>query len=384
MGPEEAVPERSPTSLVLSCGEASGDAYVGFLARELRVQWFQGKLWGMCGALGEAAGVEPRWRSEALQLMGISEVLPALPRLWRLQREMLHVICEARPAGVVLVDAPDFHLPLARRLRRRGYGGKLFSLAPPTVWAWRPGRVKTLRLFSRIFPLFPFEATFLHSQGVRTAFRGHPLLDDPALAPCDRRAPLRRVALLPGSRPSEVRRLGEVLGRVGQRLQSRGLEPVLSLAPSLGAHDQEWLRRMAGSLPVAEGAGAELMKRCDLVVGACGTAAVEALLLQRFMVVLYRSSWSSALVYHLLVNTPFVALPNLLLDHPIYPELLQEDVREDRILEEIFRYVDDPLRQRALDQDLREGRKRLGDPGAVAFWAHTVRDELHFREEGEA
>ncbi len=376
MGSEEKFGKTAPPSLVMSCGEPSGDAYVGMLARELRAQGFSGALWGMCGALGDAAGVEPRWRSEALQLMGISEVLPALPRLWRLQREMLRVICETRPTGVVLVDAPDFHLPLARGLRRRGYEGKLFSLAPPTAWAWRAGRVKTLALFSRVFPLFPFEERFFRAHGVRTAFRGHPLLDVPSLEPFDRGDPPRRVALLPGSRPSEVRRLGEVLGRVGRRLQSRGLAPVLSLAPSLGASDRDFLRRAAGDLPVSEVSGSALMRSSDLVVGACGTAAVEALLLQRFMVVLYRSSWSSLLAYRLLVKTPFVALPNLLLDRPIYPELLQEDVREERILEEVLRYVEDPLFRSSVDQGLREGRKRLGEPGALAFWARTVREEL--------
>ena len=384
MGPEGGFMVEGMRSFVLSCGEASGDAYVGLLARELRAQGFAGELWGMCGPRGASAGVTPRWSFQELQLMGISEVIPALPRLFRLREEMIRAICEARPGGVVMVDSPDFHLPLARGLRRRGYEGKLFSLAPPTAWAWRPGRVKTLELFSLVFPLFPFEDRFFRSHGVRSAFRGHPLLDEPSLAPSDRRDPPRRVALLPGSRPSEVRRLGEVLGGVGRRLKELGMEPELSLAPSLEAPDREFLRRAAEGLSLSEDPGPELMRRADLVVGACGTAAVEALLLRRFMVVLYRGSWSSHLAYRLLVRTPFVALPNLLLDRPIYPELLQGDVREERIVKEVLRYVEDPSFRSSVDQEVRRGRERLGDPGALAFWARAVREELASSEEAGA
>ena len=156
-------------SLFVSCGEVSGDLYAAKLVRALlrRRPALRGRIWGMMGprteeACGEFAPDLPRWSYEELKLMGITEVLPAIPRLLRLRRTMVRAILERSPEAIVVVDSPDFHLGLVSRLRRAGYGGKTVCLATPTVWAWRSGRVRALRRdFDLYLPLFSFEHRYL-------------------------------------------------------------------------------------------------------------------------------------------------------------------------------------------------------------------------------
>jgi lipid-A-disaccharide synthase len=334
--------------------------------------------------------------------LGISEAIRAVPRLLRLREFLVETIFRERPAAVVLVDSPDFHLPLAKRLSEKGYRGHIHYIAPPTVWAWRRGRTELLRRYvHRCFPLFAFENAFLNAQGVRSSFLGHPLLDETWTS---RRAaaPLRKVVLLPGSRRSEVERLLPVLLQVAKELRRKNVEPFVSVAPALSEEVRRHLadacrdiglfgtlsregepavfRVKTGSSAVSgdssQCSARALLAEADAAVGACGTVAVEALLQRRFMVVLYKGSWMSNLVYRTCVHTPFVAVPNLLCGRAVYPELLQDEARPERILEVLDQWNSRAEVRKTVNALLERGRAALGAPGAARFWARTMLEDL--------
>ena len=370
---------RGPGSLFVSCGEASGDQYAKILIEALRAAGFQGGLWGMLGPMGVSAGGEAAWDNGALSLMGFSEVLGAVPRLARLKSEICAEVLKRSPAGVVVIDSPDFHLPLLKALKKKGYRGKIFYIAPPAVWAWRSGRVSLLAaLCDLCFPLFAFERDFLEGRGVPCRWSGHPLsgaLRD--TAPADVGSPKEKtVALLPGSRKSEVLKLLPVLLETAKGLAGRGYRPVFSAAPGLRAETAAMIRDRCLQWDVYDGPGTALMAASRLVIGSSGTAAVEALMLDRFMIVLYRASFSSWLAFKIFVRTRWVSIPNILAGGDLYPELLQFEATPGRVLRHFDDYVGDRALRRKTDAMMRIAARSLGCGDAPQCWAGSILEAL--------
>ncbi|MFA7644808.1 MAG: lipid-A-disaccharide synthase [Thermovirgaceae bacterium] len=368
-----------PGSLFISCGEASGDQYSRILTETLRSKGFHGDIWGMLGPQGVSSGAKAVWDSRSLSLMGVSEVLGAIPRLIRMKRAMTDKIVERNPAGVVVIDSPDFHLPLVKALRHKGYTGKVFYIAPPTVWAWRQGRVSLLAsLFDLCFPLFKFEKDFLESRGVKCRWFGHPLLSMlKGIAPTDIEDQKgKTVALLPGSRRSEVRSLMPVLAETANGISKRGFRPVFSVAPGLDKEAAGLIREGCRPWRVHEGPGSELMAASEMVIGASGTAAVEALILGRFMIVLYRASLSSWLTYKALVRTRWISIPNVLAGQELYPELLQCGVSPERILHYFDRFTGDTDYREGVIKAMKAGCASLGHGDAGEGWASSILEVL--------
>ena len=365
-------------SLFVSCGEVSGDQYAGNLLEALAAGGASLSPWGMGGASCHRAGMEVLWSMEALQLMGVVEVLSHLPRLFRLREELVREVLRRSPRGVVLVDSPDFHLPLARRLRASGYRGPIVNLVPPTVWAWRRGRVRTLRsCMTLCLPLFPFEHAFLTSQGCVSAFRGHPLLDEVEGSSPDEGN--RQVAFLPGSRSGEVRRLLPPFLEAAGILGSRGYRPVFSSAPGLREEVRRDLscRAEAAGFEVCAASGRELLARSACGVLASGTATLEALLLRRPMVVAYAAHPLSMGLARWLVRVPFCALPNLLAGKALFPEFLQTAVTGPALAEAARGFLEAPEgRRRELDEEMDRLRDRLGERGVYPFWAERVAEAV--------
>lgn len=368
-------------SLFLSCGEASGDQYAATLLRTLRALGWSGPAWGMLGGKGTAEGGEALFSSGELGIFGIRDAVAALPRLLRLRSAIIDAIEARKPSCVVVIDSPDFHLPLIASLRRRGNTVPVAYIAPPTVWAWRRGRVKALAArVDLCLPLFAFEHEYLLSHGVRSAWAGHPLVDEmrdyapPESLLHDAADETRGipVAFLPGSRGSEVRRLLPLLLTVAQESRSWGARPVFSIAPGLPEVWKERIRSEARDIEVFEGDGRDLMAACRAIVGASGTAAVEALLLGKFMTVVYRISWFSAVLYCLLVKTPFVSLPNILAGEQIYPEHLQHRATPAAVRESLRGYITDPVRRSRADEAIARTKALMGGTGGAMLWATSV------------
>jgi lipid-A-disaccharide synthase len=352
-------------------GEASGDLHAANLLLALRRLDPGVEALGVGGERLRAAGLECVARSEELSLMGLAEVARELPRLWRLSRLVRRAALERRPRVAVLVDSPDFNLPLAHALRKAGIPVVIY--VSPQLWAWREGRVRRIRRdVTRVLCILPFEVEFYERHGVSAEFVGHPLVDE--LAPVMREAPPRDgrvLALLPGSRWHEVESLLPAMLAAARALAAAvpGLRVRLIVAPGL---EVERVRAMAGDAPaelVTEDRHAALAG-CGAALVASGTATLECALLGVPMVVGYRLHPASYLVARRLVRVPHVALVNLVAGEAVVPELVQDAFTPERLAAHAERLLaGEGAEQR---RGLAEVRRRLGEAGASERAARAV------------
>lgn len=365
-------------SLFVSCGETSGDQYASALISALREEGFSGQVWGMTGKESSSSGAEQVWSMDELRLIGVSEVLWAVPRLLRLKRSITRRILSENPSVVIVVDSPDFHLPLLAGLKKGGFRGRTVYLCPPTVWAWRSSRTEDLRrLCDLCLPLFGFEHQYLVRHGIPSRWTGHPLKDQlegftPDALLKERLAGRTAVGLLPGSRPGEIQRLLPPLLEAGRRLREGGLHPVVSLAPFLPEGTRRFVRDQAGDFDIFEGSGRHLLALSSAAAGASGTAAVESLLLGTFMVVLYKASFSSWLAWKLFGKTPWISIPNILAGEQVFPELLQGRAKPENVFASVSRFLADGSFRRRTESLMGKAREGLGAGGAVKAWARSI------------
>ena len=366
-----ALSDDAPTILVVA-GEASGDAHGAAVLRALRGRHPTLRAFGIGGSALRAEGLELLADSRELSVVGILEVLPKIPHILRLFRWLRAAAAERRPAMALLIDSPDFNLRVARKLKPLGI--PVLYYVAPQAWAWRRGRVHTLRrLVSRLAVVFPFEERFFGDAGIPTSFVGHPLCDAlswPSQAEAREvlslheaasRGPI--VAVLPGSRHSELRRhLVPMVQGARAFAGSHGtlLLPVAStIAPEsiLAA-----LPRGEPAVRLLPGASRVALAAADCAVVASGTATMEAALARVPAVVGYRLSPLTYWLARWLVRTPYVAMPNLLAGRGVYPELLQGALTPTRIAAELASVSGraDEIRT-ALDGV----RAALGGPGAA-------------------
>jgi lipid-A-disaccharide synthase len=317
-------------------GEASGDILGSRVLEALRRRYGELAVEGIGGPLMQAQGLDSMFPMERLSVMGLVEPLRRLPELLRIRRAVYRHF-RAKPPDLFLgIDSPDFNLPLARKLRRCGI--PTAQLVSPSVWAWRRGRIGTIKqAVDLMLCLFPFEVDMYREHGVPCCFVGHPLADEipPGVDPVAARdalalaPPGRLLALLPGSREGEVALLGPLFLQVAGLL--RRSDPQLSFVipaanPARHAQLSQLMTAVPG-LPVTlvEGRSRDVMSAADAVLLASGTATLEAALLKRPMVVAYRMGALSWMLLSRLVTTPWVALPNILSATSLVPELLQRE-----------------------------------------------------------
>ncbi len=365
-----------PKSILVSAGEASGDYYAAQLVEELRRRWPACGFFGCAGPRLRAAGVEPVIRSEDLAVVGLVEVLAHLPRIWRKFRELVAAAELRRPDLAILTDAPDFHFRVAKRLKRRGI--PVVYLVAPQVWAWRKGRVKTMRrIIARLLCIFPFEEAFFREHHVPVTYIGHPLASRvrPQLAreeffrkhniPLDR--PL--VAVLPGSRRGEALRHVPELVRAAEILsKDRNLSFILAASPACGAALFDGPLRGSG-IRAIEGEAWDTMAHCDVALSASGTVTVEAALLGAPMVTFYRVTGVSWAIGRMLVDVPFYSMVNLIAGQRVVPELMQGAMTGERIATEAGRLLDDDGEREKMKTSLAAVAAKLGmkvDPIVLA------------------
>lgn len=370
--------------LLLSAGEVSGDQHGAALLSALKARVPQLEAFGLGGARCQAEGMRLLAHQKDLAIIGVVEALAKIRFARRLIHELTRAASEAKVDAAVLIDSPDFHLPLARRLARAGI--PVVFYVSPQVWAWRSGRAKKLaRLGRGILTLFRFEKRWYDARGLggRVTWVGHPLVDEaerelatPVPAPPEGR---RRIVLMPGSRKGEIRKLLPLLRDAAAILTSRrsDLDVVLVKADSV---PESLLREIAGEAltgwKVVSGPHLALLAASDVLVVASGTATVEGLLAGIPMVVVYRVAALSYLLGKLLIKVPNVAMANILSDpgdgSQTVPELIQRAATPERIASEVARFLDEPERSAEARRRLALGREDLGPPGAPGRTADAV------------
>lgn len=368
--------------VLVVAGEASGDLHGGRLITELRRRVPGLAVFGLGGDEMRAAGLEALAHSAEISVVGITEVLKVLPRAREIFAGLLKEVERRRPALAVLVDFPDFNLRLAKELKSRGV--QVVYYISPQVWAWRRGRVKTIaRIVDRMLVLFPFEVGFYRKHGVDVVHVGHPLVDEIPVLPqaWDRGEPVGgpyrrpyRIALLPGSRVSEVEALLPTLLEAVRVLAGRlPVEAHLIKAPTISRDLLEEHVQLSG-LPVVivEEDRFQVIADSHLALCASGTATLEVGLLGTPMIMVYRlASWTYALA-KLLVRLPNVSLVNLVSEKKVVPELIQGEANPERIAAEAERLLTDAAAREEMRAGLAGLRGRLGEGGASGRAADQV------------
>ena len=354
-------PRHVPLRIALIAGEASGDLLGAALVRDLKALHHDAEFAGVAGPEMRAAGVTAWHDCEELAVMGLVEVLKHLPRLLKLRKALRERLLAWRPDVVVGIDAPDFNLGLEKWLKARGL--RTVHYVSPSVWAWRESRAATIGASAdRVLCLFPMEPAIYAKHGVEATFVGHPLAAMLPLRP-DRDAARRALgidsdgpllALLPGSRGSEIARLGPVFLDAVALLLAR-MPNLRVLAPMANARCRERFQRVLathpaslplhGALHLVDGRAREAMVASDAVLLASGTAALEAMLAKRPMVVAYRIAPLTHFIVKAfgMLKVSRYSLPNVLAGESLVPERMQADCRAEVLADDIERLLSDGL-----------------------------------------
>jgi lipid-A-disaccharide synthase len=369
----------APLRIGIVAGEHSGDQLGAALIAALRERVPNLSCFGVAGPKMIAAGCEAWWGADQLAVMGLTEVLRHLPRLLSLRATLGRRLRAARPDIFIGIDAPEFNLRLARSLKRAGV--RTVQYVSPQVWAWRQGRVRSIgAACDLVLCLLPFEAKFYAQHGVPAVFVGHPLADqiplaidrDAARRALDMRADAPLVALLPGSRLTEVTRLAAPFAAAAAYIAARRPE-YRFIAPMASAAVREVFEKEVAQLPAApairvlDGQAQLALAASDAAIVASGTATLETLLSARPMVVAYRVSAVTAFLLRTmgLVKVRYFSQPNLLVGRRLVPEFFQEQVSGAALGEALLQELEDRGHVRELLEEFATVHRTLRRGGAA-------------------
>ena len=340
-------------------GEASGDLLAGLLLEGLTRRWPGLKTDGIGGAQMQAHGFEPWWPYERLAVRGYVEVLRHYRGIVRIRNELRDKLIADPPDCFIGVDAPDFNLGLEEPLRKRGIPTVHFVC--PSIWAWRPQRVHTIkRAADHVLCLFPFEPEILAREGIAATYVGHPLANvipknaDKAGARATLGIPpgAEVLAVLPGSRASEIDYHAETFLAAAARVQRArpGMHVVVPAMPVLKARIEN-AARLAGlhrDVHVLSGESHTALAACDLTLIASGTATLEAALFKLPMVIAYRLNWITHRLMKPKALLPWIGLPNILCNETVVPELIQSQVNPESLARALLDWLEAPERMAAV------------------------------------
>jgi len=356
----------------LVAGEASGDLLGAGLIHAIKARIPDATFEGVAGPAMLAAGCEQWEEAEALAVFGLIEPLTEIPRLLKLRRSLLRRWKASPPDVFVGIDAPDFNFGLEKALRKTGI--RTVHYVSPSIWAWRPGRVKTVKKAAdRVLCILPFEKAIYDEHGVDAVFVGHPKA---STLPIDIDIESVRelldlgdgpvVAVLPGSRRGEVSRLGAMFASAAAILAKthtsiRFVTPVAS--PGLRPVIEKQLAHagMSDRFCLIDGDSIEAMSAADVVLLASGTAALESALLGKPTVAAYKVARLTAVIVRLfnLLKTDKFTLPNLLMDTALIPEFIQEQATPQALAQAVADLLDDPGRREEIGRRFATLRTQL-------------------------
>ncbi|TKB27393.1 lipid-A-disaccharide synthase [Desulfopila sp. IMCC35006] len=366
--------------IMIVTGEASGDLHGANLVKALRLHQPELQFCGMGGPELAALGMEILYDAAKVSVVGVFEVFVHLKDIWLAQRALRKRLTEDPPDLVILIDLPDFNLLLAKKAKKLGI--PVFYYISPQLWAWRSGRVKTIKArVDRLGVILPFEEEFYHQRGVEAVYVGHPLLDTVTTSttreqylklhniPPDTRC----IGLFPGSRKREISSLLPIFLRAAASLQKNSAEKIVFFIPRASTIGiQEFTAagldkyQQTLDIRIIEQDRYDMMAACDAVVTASGTVTLELAILQVPMIVVYKLAPLTYRLGKLLVKIDHFSLVNLIAGYAAVPELLQHEVTAIGIASELSAITTLPARKNKMKQALKEVRDKLGEQGASA------------------
>lgn len=374
----ETTTSKKPLRFALIAGEASGDQLGAGLIAEIKSRYPDAQFVGIGGDSMRLAGIKAWHDSQELSVMGLAEVLKHLPRLLRLRHSIFERILDWQPDVFIGIDAPDFNLGLEKKLKRKGI--KTVHYVSPSIWAWRESRAKKIAdSADRVLCLFPMEPPIYARYNVTADFVGHPMADrfeihpDKNVARQSLNLPLDKkiLAILPGSRLSEIQRLLPIFLDAITTLQ-RHYPAMGFIIPAANKNCRDGIdavlkNKNIANLQIIDGRSHEVMIAADVVVLASGTAALEALLAKRPMVVAYRIS---ALTYFIvkvfgLMKINYYSLPNVLANEAVVPELMQDNCTASNIVDALMPMLDSPENYQPLMQKFSQIHQELKRDASV-------------------
>jgi lipid-A-disaccharide synthase len=340
---------------------------------------------GIGGELMRYEGLENVGRAEELSAMGISEVLGLVPRVLALYRRIKRLLSERPPRCLVLLDAPDFHFRVAKMASRLGI--PVYYYISPQVWAWRKGRVAFIRKhIRRMLCILPFEQAFYARHQVQADFVGHPLVQyiPPGAPATEQPTSAPGIAVLPGSRKMEIRRLLPEFAGACRELHKRfpDLEFHLIRAPGIG--EDELTSHWPDEVPVNICSFQERYERirsCSMALTTSGTAGLECGLLSTPAIIAYKLSGLSYTVARIAVDVPWISLPNLILQREVFPEFVQSRARADLLADQAASWLRDPAELQRIRNELLTLRQELGQRHAAEESARIILGDLQSLQE---
>jgi lipid-A-disaccharide synthase len=359
----------------INCSEASGDMYAGALTEELLRQDPSLHISGMGGPMLSGAGADLRFPMSRLCFTGFLDVLLGLPGLLRLHREITKAWEHDRPDAVVMVDCPDFNLPLAKAAHAMNIP-VLYFIAPQ-LWAWRQKGLKTLRRCVRsILCALPFEPDFFHTRGCRPLYAGHPLLDMIPLQQLDRMKPDPfQIGIMPGSRKKEIAFLLPEFAEAAGRIHREMPWTFFSIARAPGISRRYLKRHWPPGVPavfVEPEDRFNMIRRSGMILAASGTATLETGLVGTPTIVAYKIDPPAAFVMRRLALSQRASLTNILLNREIFPEYLQERATAENCYAQMKAWLGDPGLLPKIRKELGELRRIVGPSGGIRAAAQSI------------
>jgi lipid-A-disaccharide synthase len=356
-----SLPSKAPDgafSMAMVAGETSGDLLAGLMMQGIRAQWPHANLYGIGGPQMQAQGFNALWSSDKLAVRGYVEVLRHYREIVGIRNQLKAQLLAKPPQIFVGVDAPDFNLDLERDLKQAGIPTVHFVC--PSIWAWRADRIEKIKQsVDHVLCIFPFETDLLHAHGIPATYVGHPLAQaipmhvDTLKARCELKLDPNRpvVALLPGSRESEITYLAERFFQAAILLsqQQPNLQFVLPAIPAMKSRIER-LRDQLGAtqVQVLKGQSHAALAACDVTLIASGTATLEAALYKKPMVIAYNMNWISWQMMKRKKLQPWVGLPNILAQAFCVPELLQDQATPENMSHAVLDWLRSPEKAKAL------------------------------------
>ncbi|MBI3602132.1 MAG: lipid-A-disaccharide synthase [Candidatus Omnitrophica bacterium] len=379
--------------LIIIAGEASGDTRAGKLVNAIKALSSEITFSGVGGDCMQEAGVELFDNITSLAVIGIAEVLKNLGRIKKVFDRILSEVDKQKPDAVVLVDYPGFNLRLAAQLKKRFASGeqnrtvKVIYYISPQVWAWREKRIKQIKtVVDRMIVLFVFEKDLYALYGMNVDYVGHPLVDEIKIeqSPADvlQSVGLQTgrvtIGLMPGSRQKEIERHLPVMLEAAQKLYNLDHRRQFLLLKAPTINKDSLKRYIQTSLPIKiyEGTPYDGINAMDAAIVASGTATLETALLNKPMVIIYKTSWLTYAIAKAVVKIPYIGLVNVVAGRKIVDELIQNEANAEQIASSINTLLKDQTRQQLLKVELAKIKTSLGAPGASRRAAEIILEEI--------